>query len=123
MTALSAMLIEALNARKGKGGEDLAELTKLAKDVIVQQIERYLQNTVDSEKEDYAVLCGVQVHGPGGHNYWAPDYDHSYVVVKGVKTILDIPRPEAVVRPSRRTKQAPPEAEKDTDRARKTPSK
>jgi len=60
---------------------DLFDLTRLTHDVILNDVERILAETVDSSKTDYAVITGIQIHGPRMKNYIQP---HTmYAVVDG----------------------------------------
>ena len=47
-------------------------LTKLAQQVILEELERMLQLTFDTSKSDYAVLTGVQIHGQDSEDYVWP---------------------------------------------------
>lgn len=81
---------------------DLADITKVCEMVCSDDLEQLISEVVDTDKADYAVITGVQIHS------WATDYfDHepnlefvapalSYVVVDGVKTdinLFNIPAP------------------------------
>ncbi|MBW2255875.1 MAG: hypothetical protein JRI25_14930, partial [Deltaproteobacteria bacterium] len=59
----------------------LAELTFLTGEVILADLERMIGLTVDHETADYAVLSGVQIHGPGGRALFWPGTH--YAVVDG----------------------------------------
>lgn len=52
--------------RKIKYGDvpDLLGLTKIAQIVILEELERMINLTVNQKQTDYAVLTGIQVHGP-----------------------------------------------------------
>ena len=43
---------------------DLVELTKIAYEVILEDLEGLIEETVDTTTSDYAVVSGIQVHGP-----------------------------------------------------------
>ena len=64
-----------------KDGEvpDLVSLTKLAHKVILEELERMIELTVDTTRSDYAVLTGVQIHGPEASDYIWPN--EMYAVV------------------------------------------
>lgn len=59
---------------------ELLEFTKAARLVIQRDLERAITDVVDTERADYALFTGIQIHGPDGGNYTAPDA--SYGVVK-----------------------------------------
>ena len=64
---------------------DLLELTKTALKVIQKDMERLIQLTVNTDRSDYAVFTGIQIHGPDRNYIWP---DLSYCVVDGEKQIL-----------------------------------
>lgn len=43
---------------------DLLELTKITQKVVQKDIEYALNIIVDRSKSDYAMLSGIQIHGP-----------------------------------------------------------
>lgn len=63
----------------------LEELTHLAHDVILEDLERAISLTVDTGSAAYAIFSGIQIHGPGGHLVWPGT---SYAVVGGVRQPL-----------------------------------
>lgn len=66
---------------------DLLELTKITQRVVQKDIEYALNSIVDRRKSDYAVISGVQIHGPE-HNYvWVAS---SYAVVNEVMEKIEI---------------------------------
>ncbi|CAM9701393.1 unnamed protein product [Choristocarpus tenellus] len=70
---------------------DLAELTKLAEKVIVEdQLFSCIDATVDTSQADYAVVAGIQIHGPGGKTWFHPVPEHCITCVKGVKSSLNL---------------------------------
>ncbi|CAM9345630.1 unnamed protein product [Chrysoparadoxa australica] len=74
---------------------DLSTLTKLALEVIVQQqLERIIAATVDTKKADYAVIAGIQVHGPEekgpSSNYVWVWPKACYTVVNGRRSTLKL---------------------------------
>lgn len=75
--------------RELKYGEipDLLTLTKITLKAIVEDLEHVIEKTVDLKKADYAVISGIQVHGPE-ENYIVP-YE-SYVVIEGERKKLEI---------------------------------
>ena len=50
---------------------DLLELTRTAQKVILEDIEKGIQSVVDTKKSDYALITGIQIHGPE-YNYVEP---------------------------------------------------
>jgi len=66
------------------GGEtpDLVELTKIAQKAIQKDLELALEDIIDINASDYAVITGIQIHRPDG-NYVSPV--SCYAVVDGVK--------------------------------------
>lgn len=61
---------------------DLLELTRVAQTAIQADIENTLAKVVDTKKSDYAVVTGMQVHGPEANYVWPAA---CYAVVDGVK--------------------------------------
>ena len=43
---------------------DLLELTRIAQKVIFADLEKAIHSVVDTTKSDYALISGIQVHGP-----------------------------------------------------------
>ena len=66
----------------------IVALTKIASTVIREDLERLVAMTVDTSKADYAVLTGVQIHGPNQTNHVYPEA--SYAVVRGERKELSI---------------------------------
>lgn len=62
---------------------DLLAFTKIALKVIQKDIEEAISQLVDTNKADYALLTGIQIHGPDGINYISPD--SCYSVINGIK--------------------------------------
>lgn len=56
---------------------DLLSLTKIAYSVILEELERMIQLTVNPQKSDYAVLTGIQIHGPQETEYVWPGATYS----------------------------------------------
>ncbi|MEJ5228039.1 hypothetical protein [Thermodesulfovibrio sp.] len=75
--------------RELKYGEvpDLLSLTKLTLKVIIEDLENIIEKVVDKNKADYALISGIQIHGPQ-ENYIIPD--ESYVVITGEKKKISI---------------------------------
>jgi len=67
---------------------NLAELTLLAGLLILTDLQRMIDLTVDVGTADYSVLSGVQVHGPEGRALFWPNT--TYAVVRGVRRPLRI---------------------------------
>jgi len=68
---------------------NLAELTLLTGKVILADLERMIGLTVDIETADYAVLSGVQIHGPKGAALFWPGTH--YAMVEGIRRSFRIP--------------------------------
>lgn len=66
---------------------DLIELTKITRKVVQADLEHALEKVVDTTKNDYALITGIQIHASDGNYIWPAD---SYVVVNGVKTELKV---------------------------------
>lgn len=66
---------------------DLLELTKITRKVIQADLEHVIAKVVDTTKNDYALITGIQIHASDGNYIWPAD---SYVVVNGVKTELKV---------------------------------
>ena len=60
---------------------DLVTLTKIAYEVILEDLEYLIESTVDTTVSDYAILSGVQIHGPDREQYICPGA--MYVVKNG----------------------------------------
>lgn len=66
---------------------DLLELTKIAQKVIQKDLEHALNTIIDRSKSDYAMLSGIQIHGPD-HNYvWVAS---CYAVVNEVMEKIEL---------------------------------
>ncbi len=65
---------------------DLASLTKIAYEVILEDLENMVGLTIDASVSDYAVLSGIQIHGPDEEQYIWPGA--SYVVKNGKREAL-----------------------------------
>ncbi|MFH2012414.1 MAG: hypothetical protein ABIJ37_06950 [Pseudomonadota bacterium] len=61
---------------------DLLELTRIAHRVIRTDIDNALNNIVDKERCDYALITGIQIHGPDNNYVW-PDF--SYAIINGTR--------------------------------------
>lgn len=59
----------------------LLELTRLCLRIIEQDLDHFIDLTVDTTQADFAVLTGIQIHVPRGHTYVQPS--HAYVRVRG----------------------------------------
>ncbi|MQK95365.1 hypothetical protein, partial [Escherichia coli] len=75
--------------REFKYGEvpDLLTLTKITLKVIVEDLENIIEKVVDPKKANYAVISGIQIHGPE-ENYIVPD--ESYVIEDRERKKLEI---------------------------------
>lgn len=65
---------------------DLVELTRLAYDVILEDLEHMISLTVNPSTSDYAILSGIQIHGPDKRQLVWPGM--MAAVVNGLKVIL-----------------------------------
>jgi hypothetical protein len=61
---------------------DLLELTKITRKVIQTDLEHVLEKIVDIKKSDYAIMTGIQIHGPDSNYIWPAE---CYAVVNGIK--------------------------------------
>ena len=61
---------------------DLLELTKITQRVIQADLENALSKIVNTKKSDYALMTGIQIHGPDANYIWPSE---SYTVIKGTK--------------------------------------
>jgi hypothetical protein len=77
-------------SRRLKWGQavDLLTLTQTAYDTIVEDLERMIERTVNPDRADYAVLTGIQVHGPKQQNFVWPG--RAYSVTRGERLDLSI---------------------------------
>jgi hypothetical protein len=51
---------------------DLVKLTKVAHEMIAEDLEQLVQATLDPEHADSAVMTGIQIHGPENRHYVWP---------------------------------------------------
>lgn len=61
---------------------DLLELTKITQKAIYADLESVIGKIVDSGKSDYALITGIQIHGPENNYVWPGE---CYAVVQGKK--------------------------------------
>jgi hypothetical protein len=61
---------------------DLLELTKITRKVIQTDLEHALEMIVDKTKSDYALITGIQIHGPEANYVWPAE---CYAVMNGKK--------------------------------------
>lgn len=61
---------------------DLLELTKITRKVIQTDLEHVLEKVVDTTKSDYALMTGIQIHGPEKNYVWPSE---CYAVVNSIK--------------------------------------
>ncbi len=76
--------------KKMKYGEipDLLALTKTAYEVILSDLKHLIAETVDVAVSDYAVLCGIQIHGANKEQFVWPG--EMYVVKNGQRSAITI---------------------------------
>lgn len=67
-----SLLKNRLANRLGEGVPDLKDLTELARQTALNDLEAAIKQVVDPTTADYAVLTGVQIHGPYGENFISP---------------------------------------------------
>ena len=65
----------------------LLELTRITQMVIQNDLESTLKNIVDTQKNDYAIMTGIQIHAPDGNYVWPAS---CYAVVNGTKTEIEL---------------------------------
>ncbi|MFQ5651249.1 MAG: hypothetical protein ACE5IY_15025 [bacterium] len=65
---------------------DLVALTKIAYEVILEDLGHLVELTVDTAVSDYALLCGIQIHGPDKQLVVWPGA--MYVVINGQRDEL-----------------------------------
>ena len=65
---------------------DLPSLTRIAHAVILEELERMIQLTVDPSRSDYGLFTGIQVHTPDGRHFVWPGA--AYVVKDKKKVSL-----------------------------------
>lgn len=71
-------------ARSLSASPDLMELTKAAHQASVEDLGTLMAGGVDRQREDYAVVAGIQIHGPDGLSLTWPGA--SFVVVQGARS-------------------------------------
>lgn len=73
-----------MRVRDLSASPDLMELTKAAHRASVEDLETLMAKGVDRRQEDYAVVAGIQIHGPDDLSLTWPGA--SYVVVGGTRS-------------------------------------
>ena len=79
-----------------RGGLPLADVTRLADRVARRDLDKLINETVDTSKADYAVVTGIQIHSTTANNRtWHPALEFiaptsMYVVKDGVRNDLDV---------------------------------
>ena len=83
-------LLKARMLTKLNWGEkpDFVRLTRVAYEVIREDLERMIDLTVDTELADYGVLTGIQIHAECRKQYIWPG--ELYAVVQGEKHALSL---------------------------------
>lgn len=66
---------------------DLLELTKITQAAIQTDLENTIKKVVDTNKSDYAVITGIQIHGPENNYIWPAE---CYAVVNGKQIQLKV---------------------------------
>ena len=67
---------------------DLPRLTRIAHSAILEDLERGISLSVDPLKSAWAVLTGIQIHGPDGQEWIWPADSHAWV--RGVREDIRI---------------------------------
>ncbi len=67
---------------------DLVELTRFTHKAILEDLERGISLTVDPVHASYAVLTGIQIHGPERQDWIWPAT--SYAMISGRREVLVI---------------------------------
>jgi hypothetical protein len=65
---------------------NLLSLTRIAHDVILEELERMIHLTVDPTRSDYGLFTGIQIHVPEGRHFVWPGA--AYVVMDGKQLSL-----------------------------------
>ncbi len=65
---------------------NLLSLTRIAHDVILEELERMIHLTVDPTRSDYGLFTGIQIHVPEGRHFVWPGA--AYVVKDGKRLNL-----------------------------------
>jgi len=66
---------------------DLLELTRITQAAIQTDLENTIKKVVNTNKSDYAVITGIQIHGPEVNYVWPAE---CYAVVNGNKIQLKV---------------------------------
>lgn len=66
---------------------DLLELTMIAQKAIQSDLEGVLETLIDRDVSDYAVVSGIQIHGPDGNFVWPVA---CYAVIRGVRQDVEL---------------------------------
>ena len=66
---------------------DLFELTKITHKAIQTDLESVIGKIVDPGRSDYALITGIQIHGPENNYVWPSSF---YAMVNGEKKILEL---------------------------------
>ena len=66
---------------------DLLELTKITHKAIHADLERVISQIVDPGKSDYALITGIQIHGPENNYVWPSSF---YAMVNGERKIIEL---------------------------------
>ena len=76
-----SMLKSRLSTMLEGNESDLINLTNRTHDAIVDDLEHLIKLSIDTNKADYAVFSGIQIHGPEGKQLIFPN--KKYAVVDG----------------------------------------
>lgn len=81
-----SLLAQAVSVR-ADDRSDLFELTRIARAVALEELDALIAANLDTGTSDYAVVSGVQIHGPRGRDY--VQLVSARVVVDGVARSLE----------------------------------
>ncbi len=65
----------------------LLTVTRWAYEAILEDLERLVAGAIDRDRSDYAVLAGIQIHGPRGNYIWP---GKQYAMVNGLERSIDL---------------------------------
>jgi hypothetical protein len=84
-----SLLKQALAPRLiGRSSVDISSLTKRTNELVLEELERMISLSVDTESADYGVFVGVQVHMPvEGNLVWISD---SYACIGGERVEIGL---------------------------------
>jgi len=92
---LKQRMFEVIGNQSSVAGTDLVSITKLARERALSDLRHTITQTVDLNGSDYAILSGIQIHGPNQAQYvWPTGREENsveiIVVKNGEESILQI---------------------------------